>query len=213
MSSPCAPGDGSGQCCTSPRSGSRATRTIDGSRIARNIRSPAASGTHQRGRPGRGIAHRRCAARSITWSSGPRASSPMQAATARRDRARIATPLGRGAVSNRAFSLSVVASNHTNSADPRLVTRTCPASATTPAASEKPFRLATWRRVCESITSRPLRAVCATKTRRWLKGAVVKRAVGSAGYFNYARKLQRHRSSPRRDAFLPQLTMSQASRL
>jgi hypothetical protein len=50
-------------------------------------------------------------------------------------------------------------------------------------------------------------------TRRWLKGAVVKRAVGSAGYFNYARKLQRHRSSPRRDAFLPQLTMSQASRL
>jgi len=82
MSNPCAPPAGRVQCCTSWRAGNRATKIIDGSRIARNVRSPPASVTHQRGRPGSSIVCRCPPSRLSTWSSGRWTSSPMQATTA-----------------------------------------------------------------------------------------------------------------------------------
>lgn len=71
MSSPCAPPDGSGQWRTLARSGSRAVRIIEGSRMQTKTLSPPASVTHQRGRPGRSIAHWVISLRSMTCSVGP----------------------------------------------------------------------------------------------------------------------------------------------
>ena len=51
-------------------------------------------------------------------------------------------------------------------ADPRLVTRISPSSATAPATPGNPGRVATWRPASGSITSIVLCAVCAMKTRR-----------------------------------------------
>ncbi len=139
---------------------------MEGSRMARNTRSGFASTTHQRGRPGRSMDHRRSPSHPRTWSRGEWVSSPMQATTATFKDETIATPFGRGPVFRTARVSRVCASTQATLAPPRFVTRTLPLSATTPAASGNPRNVAICWSVSASTTSRLSRAVCAIKTRR-----------------------------------------------
>src|SRR6516165_1297950 len=166
MSRPCAPLDGNAQCTTPSRSGKRATSTIDGSRMQRNSRSAAPSVTHQRGRPGRSIARWLPSLRPNRCSVGVLRSSPMQAAIPTPLRLTIAAPFGRGPHWNTARVLNVAASSHATLAEPRLVARTSPSSATAPATPPNPGNVAMCRWASWSITSMQSRAVCAMKTRR-----------------------------------------------
>ena len=134
--------------------------------MARNTRSAFASTTHQRGRPGRSMDHRRSPSNPRTWSWGALVLSPMQATTATCKDEAIATPFGRGPVLRTARISSVCTSTQAKIALPRFVTRTEPFPATTPAASGKPRNVAICWLVSASTTSRLFRAVCAIKTRR-----------------------------------------------
>jgi hypothetical protein len=71
----------------------------------------------------------------------------MQAAIVRFPEELIATPFGRGAVGDTNRVFRVVASSQAKLAAPRFVIRTLPSIATTPAASGKPFNVATCRLV------------------------------------------------------------------
>src|ERR1700755_1201137 len=78
----------------------------------------------------------------------------------------MAAPLGRAPELNVDLVLSVLASSHEMLADPRLVTRISPSSATAPATPGNPGSVAMWRPASGSITSTALCLVWAMKTRR-----------------------------------------------
>ena len=154
--------------------------------MQRNSRSAAPSVTHQRGRPGRSIARWLPSLRPNRCSVGVLRSSPMQAAIPTPLRLTIAAPFGRGPHWNTARVLNVAASSHATLAEPRLVARTSPSSATAPATPLD--HLDAIARGVGYEDPPGLR----------VKRRVVKLAVCGVGYLDDAKFLQRHDGLPAR---------------